>query len=277
MEPIEGSETSAFKPQTPGKYPKENILHKEHGESLKRCVRNVKQYLIKIIFILSLYRNIRNSRKFIWICWFRYGIWSNEITVDHRCEWTQSMEDERQTHSQVRVRIYSVRQKKRRSTKKETDRATPIKIKQAWSGLRQKCTKSWATKYTGLFEMIFWVLTTCHTQYTWDRSICFFLFNRTTPEVFVTHLTGALYVHPLWFYKHQHNNRVRSKLFVACQRWWFEWRFWFVPSVPGYLREEDPWRNPTEINHMGLHLENEVAVVKTPTIISNNPVFYSWA
>jgi hypothetical protein len=24
------------------------------------------------------------------------------------------------------------------------------------------------------------VLTTCHTQYTWDRSICIFLFNRTT-------------------------------------------------------------------------------------------------
>ena len=35
MKPIEGSETSAFKPQTPGKYPKENILHNEHGESLK--------------------------------------------------------------------------------------------------------------------------------------------------------------------------------------------------------------------------------------------------
>jgi hypothetical protein len=28
MEPIEGSETSAFKPQTPGKYSKENIIHK---------------------------------------------------------------------------------------------------------------------------------------------------------------------------------------------------------------------------------------------------------
>jgi len=44
MEPIEGSETSAFKPQTPGKYPKENILHKEHGESLKsikKCIFNV--------------------------------------------------------------------------------------------------------------------------------------------------------------------------------------------------------------------------------------------
>jgi len=61
------------------------------------------------------------------------------------------------------------------------------------------------------------VLTTCHTEYTWDRSICIFLFNRKTLQVFVTYLTGTLYVHPLWFYKHQHENRVRSKLFVACQ------------------------------------------------------------
>ena len=121
-----------------------------------------------------------------------------------------------------------------------------------------------APYYTGLFEMIVGVLTTCHTQYTSDSSICVFLFNRTTFQVFVTYLTGALYVHPLWFYKHQHDNRVRSKLFVAWQRWWFQWRFWFVPSVPGYLREEeehkpDPWRNPIERNHMRLHLENEVA------------------
>ena len=110
----------------------------------------------------------------------------------------------------------------------------------------------------------------------------YFLFNRSTLQVFVTYLTGALHVHTLWFYEHQHDNRVRSKLSVACQRWWFEWRFWFVPSVPGYLREEeehkpDPWRNPIQRNHMGLHLENEVycvwQVVKTPTIILNNPVF----
>jgi len=92
----------------------------------------------------------------------------------------------------------------------------------------------------------------------------YFLFNRTTLQVFVTYLTGALYVHPLWFYKLQHDNRVRSKLFVACQWWWFQWRFWFIPSVPGYLWEEeehkpDPWRNPIERNHMGLHLQNEVA------------------
>ena len=38
----------------------------------------------------------------------------------------------------------------------------------------------------------------------------YFLFNRTTLQVFFTYLTGALYVHPLWFYKHQHDNRVRS-------------------------------------------------------------------
>ena len=108
-----------------------------------------------------------------------------------------------------------------------------------------------------------------------------FLFNRTTLQVVVTYLTGALYVCQLWFYKHQHDNRVRSKLFVACQRWWFQWRFWFVPSVLGYLREEeehkpDPWRNPTERNHMGLHLENEVArraaSDQHPTIISNKHV-----
>jgi len=35
MEPKGGSETSAFRTHTPGNYPKENILHKEHGESLK--------------------------------------------------------------------------------------------------------------------------------------------------------------------------------------------------------------------------------------------------
>ena len=109
--------------------------------------------------------------------------------------------------------------------------------------------------------MIVGVLTTCRTQYTSHSSICFFLFNRTTLQVFVTYLTVALYVNPLWFYKHQHDNRV-PKLFVACQRWWFQWRFWFVPSVPGYLREDehksDPWRKPIEINHMVLHLENEL-------------------
>jgi len=60
----------------------------------------------------------------------------------------------------------------------------------------------------GLFKINVGVLTTCHTQYTWDRSIFIFLFNRTTLQVLVTYLTGALYVNPLWFYKHQHKSQV---------------------------------------------------------------------
>ena len=52
-------------------------------------------------------------------------------------------------------------------------------------------------------------------------------------QVIVTYLAGALYMSPFVIFKHQHYNRVRSKLFVTCQRWWFQWRFWFVPSVPG--------------------------------------------
>ena len=110
----------------------------------------------------------------------------------------------------------------------------------------------------------------------------FFLFNRTTLQVFVTYLIGALYVHRLWFYKHQHDNRVRSKLFVACQRWWFQWRLWFVPSVPGYLRKEeehkpDPWRNPI-LRNKKIHIPlSQVCcvgqVVKTATFILNNPVY----
>jgi len=40
---------------------------------------------------------------------------------------------------------------------------------------------------TGLFEMIVGVLITCHTQYSWDSSICF-LFNRPTRQAFVNTL-----------------------------------------------------------------------------------------
>ena len=35
MEPIKGSETSAYNNQTPGKHPKEYIIDSKHGESLK--------------------------------------------------------------------------------------------------------------------------------------------------------------------------------------------------------------------------------------------------
>jgi hypothetical protein len=35
LEQTECSETSAYKIQTPGNYPEENIQHSQHGESLK--------------------------------------------------------------------------------------------------------------------------------------------------------------------------------------------------------------------------------------------------
>ena len=92
-------------------------------------------------------------------------------------------------------------------------------------------------------------------------------------------------MHPLWFYKHQHDNRVRSKLFVACQRWWFQWRFWFVPSVPGYkgCTYRAPVRYVTKtwsfvLLNKKIHVPLSQVyyvwqVVKTSTIISNNPVY----
>jgi len=47
MEPIEGSETSEIINQTPGNYPKGNLLYSVHGESLKSRKRN---YLTSISF-----------------------------------------------------------------------------------------------------------------------------------------------------------------------------------------------------------------------------------
>jgi len=41
MEQTECSETSAYKIQTPGNYPEENIQHSEHGESLKSRIYSI--------------------------------------------------------------------------------------------------------------------------------------------------------------------------------------------------------------------------------------------
>ena len=60
MEPIQGSETSAIRTKTPGNYPKENILHIEHGESLKS----------RMIHLLSLWRG-RSLYFSLWLYWQR--------------------------------------------------------------------------------------------------------------------------------------------------------------------------------------------------------------
>jgi len=127
--------------------------------------------------------------------------------------------------------------------------------------------------------MIVGVLTTCHTQYTWDRSICIFLFNRTALQVFVTYLTGALHVHPLWSYKHQHDNRVRSTqnacslpfaaILVNCAPSGEMQNYW----TPHIIKEN--FKNFL-IHRCNYILLSQVycvwQVVKTPTIILNNPV-----
>ena len=47
--------------------------------------------------------------------------------------------------------------------------------------------------YTGLFEMTVGVLTTCHIQYTWDRSICvFYLIDKLSK--FLLHPLQVLYM-----------------------------------------------------------------------------------
>jgi len=63
---------------------------------------------------------------------------------------------------------------------------------------------SWVEKairstYTGLFKMIVGVLRTCHTQYTWDRSICIFYFTEQHSE-FLWHTLQVLYIRTLCDY-----------------------------------------------------------------------------
>ena len=59
-----------------------------------------------------------------------------------------------------------------------------------WTVVTDRHSWNVSTQRTGLFKMIVGVLTTCRTQYTWDRRICIFIFNRTTLHVFVTYLKG---------------------------------------------------------------------------------------
>ena len=47
---------------------------------------------------------------------------------------------------------------------------------------------------TGLFEMIVGVLTTCHTQHTWDRSICISFYLIEQHSKFLLHTLQVLYM-----------------------------------------------------------------------------------
>jgi len=60
MEQTECFETSAYKIQTPGNYPEENIQHTEHGESLKSRIRI--SCASSWFFFTQLYRDARSTK-----------------------------------------------------------------------------------------------------------------------------------------------------------------------------------------------------------------------
>jgi len=78
MEPIEGSETSAIINQTPGNYPKGNLLYSVHGESLKSrrlmfaapyrkiCIKQLNKTFYGSDFI---YTCCSVLQQFIWFTW----------------------------------------------------------------------------------------------------------------------------------------------------------------------------------------------------------------
>ena len=130
---------------------------------------------------------------------------------------------------------------------------------------------------TGLLKMTVGDLTTCHIQYTWGSIICIFYLIEQHSKF--TYLTGALYVYPLWFYKHQHDNRVRSTqnafslpfaaILVNC-----------APSgeMHNYCTQRIIKENSENflIHRCNYVLLSQVycvwQVVTTPTTILNNPV-----
>jgi len=66
MELTECSETSAYKIQTPGNYPEENIQHTEHGESLKsRIIHLCAVFFFKMAEEKYFYRNISSGEIFL--------------------------------------------------------------------------------------------------------------------------------------------------------------------------------------------------------------------
>jgi len=61
MEQTECSETSAYKIQTPGNYPEENIQHTEHGESLKSRIHEV--FFCVILILTAIWNS--SSQKYL--------------------------------------------------------------------------------------------------------------------------------------------------------------------------------------------------------------------
>jgi len=133
---------------------------------------------------------------------------------------------------------------------------------------------------TGLFKMFVCVLTTCHTQYTWDSSICIFyimeqhskILLHTVQVLYMCTLCGSTNINTIidnhcW---HATNSLERTR--ISC---------WCLYNHKGCTYRA-PVRYVTKIWSVVL-LNKKIhillsqvycvwQVVKTPTIILNNPV-----
>ena len=67
-----------------------------------------------------------------------------------------------------------------------------LRLKRSWKIKWEECQVRTCVN-TELFKMIVGVLTTCHTQYTWDRSICIFYLIEQHSK-FLLHTLQVLYI-----------------------------------------------------------------------------------
>ena len=135
------------------------------------------------------YRNIQYNKEFwkinsdaLFICssrkrylsdfyiWWKVGVWFPEGTGNFSLQWHMQTDDGAQP---VACAV---------GTGGLYLGSTVARV-WSWSITPIQCHEKKVQRCTRLFGMIVGVLTTCHTQYTWDSSICIFLFNRTTLQV----------------------------------------------------------------------------------------------
>ena len=113
---------------------------------------------------------------------FDHGIWSSTL------------------HNQLSLMFFlhvstSARSSSGRYIQRQT--STANSVKRARTELKPYILLIKIIKNTGLFEMIVGVLTTCHTQYTWDRTICIFFYLIEQHSKLLLHTLQVLYMFTL--------------------------------------------------------------------------------
>ena len=143
--------------------------------------------------------------------------------------------------------------------------------------------RSWVgskVTYTGLFEMIVGILTTCHTQYTWDRSICIFYLIEQHSK-FLLHTLQVLFIYTLC-----DSTNINTIIEFVSNCLYYVSGDGSNGGSDSYFQFRDTWGKRRNINLIldvtpqkeitwGCIWRTRWQVVKTPTIIANNPVWYA--